>query len=211
MLRATLLAFALLAVPARADPPEQEPTAAPGSIAYGLIEAANAEGVFDIVHNGQVSVHHLASGLRCDFEREGGRITLFLDLPRGDNVACDEQNADRFTTTSATRYPEHRSLESTLAEAVAAIRQRYPDATAITPTTELYTQGLPEQRAAYFLTTLDGARYFSSIHVVQVGEWSIKQHFTEPAAADYDPGFSALLANMMFTQTLNQIISAQTP
>ena len=63
------LALALGTTPAFAQGTEEEPQAAPGSIAIGMIENADAIGIFDIVHNGQVSVRHLRSGLRCDFDR----------------------------------------------------------------------------------------------------------------------------------------------
>jgi hypothetical protein len=180
MLKQALFALALIATPAFADPPEEEITAAPGSIAYGMIEEANAEGVFDIVHNGQVSVRHLASGLRCDFDRDGdgSRIVLFQGLPRGDDVACDTQHETEFFTIYATRYPDGRNLAAVLNEAEAVIRNRFPGATPAPAAVNVSSEDLPEQRARHFLVDIDGRQHFTSVAVAQANGWTYKVRFT---------------------------------
>lgn len=180
MLKHALLALALLATPALADPPEGELAAAPGSIAYGMIENADAIGVFDIVHNGQVSVRHLASGMRCDFDRDGNgsRIVLFQGLPRGEDVACDTQYETEFFTLYATRYTDGRTLTYALDEAEAAIRNRFPDARPAPAAVDISTAGLPEQRARHFLVTINGRPHFTSVVIAQANGWTYKVRFT---------------------------------
>ncbi|MDZ4690074.1 hypothetical protein [Terricaulis sp.] len=209
MLRAALLAFALLAAPAFADPPEGELTAAPGSIATGMIEQADANGVFDIVHNGQVSVRHTASGLRCDFERDGagGRLALFPGLPRGDDVACDFDYDNFDVTLYASRYPGPPPLDGLLAGSAQAIRHVYPDARAVEPAYDVDTQGMPPHRAARFLLTKDGIRYFSSVHIAQVGEWTIKQRYSAPAETADAARQADLAASLMFQATLSELVT----
>lgn len=203
MLKHALFALALIASPAFADPPEEELTAAPGSIAYGMIEQANAEGVFDIVHNGQVSVRHLASGMRCDFERdgEGGQIILFAGLPRGDDVGCATESETEYFTLYATRYPEPRTLDNLLNEAEAAIRQRWPDATPYPASLSVDVDGLPEQRLRHFVATVNGRRHFTSVGVAQMNGWSYKVRYT--AAIENDSLMQyELMVGMMLSSLL---------
>lgn len=210
MIRHALLAFALIASPAFADPPEEELTAAPGSIAYGMIEEANAGGVFDIVHNGQVSVRHLASGLRCDFERdgEGGSIAIFPGLPRGEDVACDTQSATEFVTIYATRYPDGRGLADVLDGADAAIRNRFPDATPAPAAVTINSDALPEQRARHFLVTIDGQRYFTSVAAAQANGWTYKVRLTTLIEANADMMRYQLQAGLILTGILLELDEA---
>jgi hypothetical protein len=207
MLKHALFALALLASPAFADPPEEELTAAPGSIAYGMIEEANADGVFDIVHNGQVSVRHLASGLRCDFARDGNgsRIVLFSSLPRGEDVACDTQGETEFVTIYATRYPDGRNLAAVLNEAEAAIRNRFPGATPAPAAVTVSSQDLPEQRARHFLVDIAGRPHFTSVAVAQANGWTYKVRFTTLIEDDGDLMRYQLQAGLLLTGVLLEL------
>jgi hypothetical protein len=207
MLRYALFALALIAGPAFADPPEEELTAAPGSIAYGMIEEANADGVFDIVHNGQVSVRHLASGMRCDFEREGngGQIVLFPGLARGEDVACDTQQETEFVTLYATRYPDGRRLDDVLQEAEAAIRQRFPGATPAPATVIIQSDALPEQRARHFIVDVNGQRHFTSVAIAQVNGWTYKVRYTTLLESGADMMQYQLRAGLMLTGVLLEL------
>ncbi|MBK8543773.1 MAG: hypothetical protein IPL62_09560 [Caulobacteraceae bacterium] len=112
------LAFALSAPPAFAQGTEEEPQAAPGSIAIGMIEQVDGDGIFDLVHDGAVTVRHTRSGLICHFLRngDGGRLIIFnpptdpahsaeITIPRGDDVACEMEEGGAHIRYFATRYP----------------------------------------------------------------------------------------------------------
>jgi hypothetical protein len=185
MMRVLLCALALtLAAPAWAQ--EEEPTAAPGSIAIGMIENANADGVFDIIHNGQVSVRHLGSGLRCDFERDGagGRIVLYPGLPRGDDVACDYNDGREFITLYATRFPYRTTVEEQINGAIEAIRTRFPDAQGLPPSTPDAAGRTPPRRSSQFIVMRNGQRMYTYAGVAQVGDWIIKVRYSVFAADD---------------------------
>jgi hypothetical protein len=207
MLRTALLAFALLAAPAFADPPEGELTAAPGSIATGMIEQADAIGVFDIVHNGQVSVRHTASGLRCDFERqgEGGRIVIFPQLRRGDNVACDQQDGRVAVTLYATRYPQRTTIQEQIDIADGAILSRFADAAAHTQANEANTQSTVPAVHVRYIVTWNGERSFTRASVAIVGDWTIKMRYSAFAADDEAARQAEQAATLMFLQTLRDL------
>ncbi|MBN8608246.1 MAG: hypothetical protein J0L81_15110 [Caulobacterales bacterium] len=210
-MRSWLIAFALFATPVLADPPEGELRAAPGSIATGMIEAASADGVFEIVHNGQVSVRHLGSGMRCDFAHEGGRIVIFPTLARGDDVACDSQENGVYVTLYATRYPFASTAEEQASGAAAAIRQRFPDAQPAPITHRIESDTLPPHSTAQFLIMRDGVRQFTSVNVAMAGPWTIKLRYTAPARTDAEAQQAELAANLLFASTLTQIVAPPAP
>ena len=130
-------AFALCALPAFAQDTEEAPQAAPGSIAIGMIEQVNGEGIFDLVHDGGVTVRHTRSGLTCHFLRsgDGGRLIVFdppadpahpaeITIPRGDDVACEMVEGDTHVRYFATRYPFGSTLEEQINGVETAIRAR---------------------------------------------------------------------------------------
>ncbi|MBL8546722.1 MAG: hypothetical protein JNL81_09660 [Hyphomonadaceae bacterium] len=217
------LAFALCAAPAFAQGTEEEPQAAPGSIAIGMIEEANAIGIFDIVHNGQVSVRHLRSGLRCDFNRngDGGRIIIFAPpappvntpptaepaIPRGDDVACDMVESGVQLRYFATRYPFGSTLEEQIAAVETAIRRRNPNAAPYPgATTRAPEDGLPLRRSTRFIVTHDGARQFTRASVARIGDWIIKLRYTAPAPDDAAAAAADAHADLAFDAALRDII-----
>lgn len=212
------LALALSAAPAFAQGTEEEPQAAPGSIAIGMIENANAIGIFDIVHNGQVSVRHLGSGMRCDFNRngDGGQILIFasppasgseITIPRGDDVGCDMTEGDVHLRFFATRYPFGSTLEEQIAGVEAAIRRREPSATRYPGETVRSTDdGLPMRRTSRFIVTHDGARLFTSASVARIGDWIIKLRYTAPAPNDAAAAQADANAALAFDSTLREMI-----
>jgi hypothetical protein len=210
-LQACLLAFALVTTPALADPPEGELRAAPGSVAIGMIENADADGVFEIVHNGQVSVRHIGSGMRCDFAYDGGRIVIFPTLARGDDVACDSQENGVYITLYATRYPFASTAAEQAAGAEAAIRQRFPDAQPAPITHEIASDTLPPHSTAQFLVMRDGVRQFTSVNVAMAGPWTIKLRYTAPARTDAEAQQAEQAANLLFASTLSQIVAPPAP
>lgn len=212
------LALALGAAPAWAQGTEAEPQAAPGSIAIGMIEHAGATGIFDIVHNGQVSVRHLRSGLRCDFNREGsGRIIVFAPpaaapgeepaIPRGDDVACEMNEGSTHVRYFATRYPFGSTLEEQLNGVEAAILRRDPAAARYPGVTVRNAEnGLPMRRTARFIQTQNGARVFTSASVARVGDWILKLRYTAPAPDDAAAAAADERATLAFDSALREII-----
>lgn len=217
------LALALGTTPAFAQGTEEEPQAAPGSIAIGMIDNADAIGIFDIVHNGQVSVRHLRSGLRCDFDREGnGRLLIFAPppstagaapdttIPRGDDVACDMTEGPIHLRYFATRYPFGSTLEEQIAGVERAILRRDPAAApyrgALIRETE---DGLPLRRTTRFILTQNGTRLFTSASVARIGDWILKLRYTAPAADDAAAAQADANAALAFDAALRQIIDAR--
>ncbi|RZJ31833.1 MAG: hypothetical protein EON85_02730 [Brevundimonas sp.] len=130
------LAFASVAVaqdaPAPATP---EQVAAARTEADRIIAAAGAADLFtNITGNANPMVRHRGSGLICIFRNvpEIDRITIYPGGQRGDDVGCntvDPANGAE-TTVYATRYVPLPSEEAVLADAVRAIKQRFPSARA---------------------------------------------------------------------------------
>lgn len=208
-MRSLALALTLITTTAAfADPPEDEPTAAPGSIATGMIETANAEGVFDIVHNGHVSVRHLGSGLTCHFldSGDGSQLVLFPGLQRGEDVACDTNNGGEAYTLYATRYPLPTSAEEQIAGAEAAIRHRWPDARLYPSAMDVTVDGAPPSRTAEFIVMRDGVRSYTSAAVAIVNGWTIKLRYTAPAPDDDAARQAELIAGALFSSALTEIL-----
>jgi len=199
------LAFALSAAPAFAQGTEAEPQAAPGSIGYGIIENADAEGVFELVHDGRVTLRHIGSGLICRFQRdgEGGRIILYSGLPRGDDVACDMDEGGATTTLFATRFPFATSLDEQIAGAEQAIRNRFPSAVPYQGETRVSTD--TPNRTVQFFIARDGERYYTRASVAQVGPWTIKMRYSRRAADEAAAREGELASNLLFAATLREI------
>jgi hypothetical protein len=200
------LAFALLATPAFAQGTELDPRAAPGSVALGLIDNANAEGVFELVPDGHATVRHVGSGMVCRFTDDGAgaRIVVFPQLARGEDVACDSNAAGVAVTLYATRYPFETTLEDQLRGAEAAILQRFADAE---PTQIGLARSSAPQRASAFFVIRDGVRNFTSVHVARIGDWIIKQRYTVAAPDAAAATGAAEAARAAFEGVLSEISS----
>lgn len=208
------LAFVLAltcAAPAFAQGTEAEPQAAPASIAIGMIENADADGVFELVHDGRTTVRHIGSGLICRFENDGagGRLILYPNnLPRGDDIACEWREGGDITLLYATRYPFNSTLQEQIAGAEAAIRARTPDASPYPGATETGTDdGLPLRRSTRFIATRDGERMFMRASVARVGSWIIKLRYNARAPDDAAAARADQLADALFDGALREIIN----
>ncbi len=204
------LAFAF-AGPAFAQGTEEEPRAAPASIAIGMIENAQADGVFELVHDGNTTVRHVGSGLICHFENDGrgGRLIVYPnDLPRGDDVACEWRDGSEVTLIYATRYPFNSTLQEQIAGAEAAIRQRVPDASPYPGQVESGTaDGLPLRRSTRFIATRNGERLFMRASVARIGSWIIKLRYNARAPDDAAAARADQLADALFDGALSEIIN----
>lgn len=208
--RRTLGALALwVALAGPVWPQDIEPAAAPGSIAIGLIENADAEGVFEIVHNGQVSVRHPRSGLVCHFLRDGAgaRLVLFPGLPRGEDVACDTTDGRESVTLYATRFPGPTTLQEQIAGAENALRTRFPDAEAYTPALATDEAGPPSRTIEFIVARQDGARMYTRACVSIISGWVIKMRYTylAPDAASARSG--ERMSSALWTSTLAEVMT----
>lgn len=215
-------AFALIAAPAWAQGTEANPQAAPGSIAIGLIEHADAEGIFELVHDGQVTIRHTRSGMICHFLRDGSgaRLIVFAPpatttpvsaeptIPRGDDVACDTNEGGVQIRMFATRYPFGSTLEEQITGVEAAIRRRDPRAQRFDGETVRNTEdGLPIRRSTRFIVTHDGVRTFTRASVARIGDWILKLRYSAPAADDAAATQADHAADLIFDGALGEIIN----
>lgn len=211
------LAFALAAGPVWAQGTDAEPQAAPGSIAIGMIEQADAEDIFELVHNGQVTLRHTRSGLVCHFARngEGGRLIVFAPqadpaaaMPRGDDVACEVSEGGGQVRYYATRYPFGSTLDEQIAGAEAAIRRRYANAVVFPGESARGTEdGLPLRRSTRFIVMHDGTRLLMRASVARIGDWILKLRYTAPAPDDAAAHAADTLADGLFDGALDEIIN----
>lgn len=215
-------AFALIAAPAWAQGTEASPEAAPGSIAIGLIEHAQADGIFEPVQDGQVTVRHTRSGMVCHFMRDGSgaRLIVFApppsatpinaepNIPRGDDVGCDTTQAGAQIRLFATRYPFGSTLEEQITGVETAIRRRDPQAERYPGETLRNTEdGLPTRRTTRFIVTHDGVRTFTRASVARVGDWILKLRYSAPAADDAAAAQADHTADLVFDGALGEIIN----
>lgn len=216
------LAFALSAAPAFAQGTEEEPQAAPGSIAIGMIEQVDGDGIFDLVHDGGVTVRHTRSGLTCHFLRngDGGRLLIFTPqvdpahpteapaIPRGDDVACEMVQGGVHVRYFATRYPFGSTLDEQIAGVEAAIRRRSPDAARYPGEAARNTDdGLPLRRTTRFIITQDGARTYTRASVARIGDWILKLRYSAPAPTDAAAAQADAAADLLFDGALSEIVN----
>lgn len=216
------IALALSAAPAFAQGTEEEPQAAPGSIAIGMIEQVDGDGIFDLVHDGGVTVRHTRSGLTCHFLRngDGGRLLIFTPqvdparpteapaIPRGDDVACEMVENGTHARYFATRYPFGSTLEEQITGVEAAIRRRNADAVRYPgETTRNTDDGLPLRRTTRFIVTQDGVRTYTRASVARIGDWILKLRYSAPAPDDAAAAQADATADSLFDGALDEIIN----
>lgn len=209
MIERLTLVLALLVAPVavaqatpEASPAPPQQIAQARALADRLIEEAGARGIFvNKTEDAVATVLHPASGMRCYFDGVDDRIVVFPQqsdaVPRGDDVGCIVRHEDLSidTTTYATRYRPLPSEEAVLADAVSAIRNRWPDATpfdGILASTTAGGFGTPKQ-AAFKITTPEGPM-LTLVVVAHVGDWGYKVRATGPFA---DPMLVSVTAGML--------------
>ncbi|MEQ1489279.1 MAG: hypothetical protein ABL932_01900 [Terricaulis sp.] len=216
------LALAFSASSAFAQGTEEEPQAAPGSIAIGMIEQVDGDGIFDLVHDGGVTVRHTRSGLTCHFLRngDGGRLLIFTPQPdpthpadalaiaRGDDVACEMAEGGTLARYFATRYPFGSTLEEQITGVEAAIRRRSPNAARYPGATTRETDdGLPLRRTTRFIIVQDGVRTYTRASVARIGDWILKLRYSAPAPDDAAAAQADYMADGLFDGALSEIIN----
>lgn len=165
-----------------------------------LIASTGSPEMFENVSsNGMAKVRHIASGLVCVFIPGAENNTLMVfpgdDLPLGDDVGCNADIGPAYLTYYATRYGPGYSARDSVNDAVAAIRDRFPDArpyegmvASVSP-----PEGVTETAfAALLVGPQDNVRYTHAL-TAKVGEWIFKQRMT----GDGEEG--SIMANQVVT------------
>ncbi len=170
-------------------PPTPEQVAEARATADRLIREAGAETIFVNKTDGAVpEVEHVASGMRCLFNSNAhDRIQIFPvqndSVPRGDDVGCvtREEELRIDTTLYATRYRPLPSEAVALADAVRAIRARWPDAAPFEDgLVSLSSDSIePPLGAAFKVTTPDGPMLTLAL-VDHLNGWAFKVRATGP-------------------------------
>lgn len=180
--------------------------------ALEIIGAAHAEGIFVPEDNERVSVlRHVSSGMRCLFPvGSPGRAVIVpsesLGIPRGDDVACEQNVGLGIVTLYATRYPRRPTLDNAMQGAVAAMLVRYPDARE-TPLSDIERfpapegRNIPESRTAAFTVRDGDQQLFTRISVYVANDWEYKMRFTSEIAR------ANVMADMMWMATLSDLVS----
>lgn len=215
-MRRVVLALALslaTAAPSFAQQSEASPSA--DALANGLIDNADAEGVFEPLAGGgrMIAVRHIRSGLVCRMDpRSANRLVIFPRAARGEDVACDTTDGRETITLYATRFTIDASLDDQLAASVTAIRQRFPDARPYAATIEIPSDTLPPFRNAEFLATRDdGARMYTRVSIAMIGEWAVKLRYTALAPNDEAARQAELAASTTWSAVLAEIAPPPRP
>jgi hypothetical protein len=204
------LAFALVAAPAVADPPEGELRAASGSLGLELIAAAHGDGVFELEPSGPrtILIRHTRSGLLCRFGAEdANRLVIFPQAARGEDVACETERDGASIRLFATRYSFATSLDEQARGAGGVIERLYAGAQPFRVAQPVSANGLPPHRTVAYLVERGGVRSFTSASIAQIGDWVFKLRYTAPAADADAARAAAADAEGAFTETLQQIVA----
>lgn len=161
---------------------QDDPSAAARAEAEAIIAAAGVEGVFENVTADSVpAVRHVSSGLICRFTpgEETNRIVVHpaMDLlAEGDNVGCDTRAQAMHVSVHAARYAAVFPAEHVLNDAVAAIRNRWPDAMAHEGGFPLLTAPTRDEPPLHAVFTAENDRgpFVTFVLVQHQGEWSYR-------------------------------------
>ena len=173
---------------AEAKPATAAEIAEARSRADAIIAAAEAGEFFEnITTTAAPAVRHKASGMTCSFG-DDPRDSVHIyptgpgRVPRGEDVSCSVRMMEAEHTTYATRYPDGHSARDDLGIAVAAVRQRWPDAHAHEGPIPVATrQGGPEVLAAAYDIKLNDRPMLTLILTAKAGDWNFKHRATGPA------------------------------
>lgn len=172
--------------------------------ARAIIERAELTDVFEAVEGDTITTRHPASGLTCNFYPGDRRaeVAIFAGLPRGEDVACVRDVENQSTTLYATRYPSPMTPRQALADAVAAIQHRFPDARPSPPSLTMTTEGMPQTHVANYFINVRGERWVTMALVAQSGAWMYKLRFSAQARDEQELMRAELEANAMFAAAM---------
>lgn len=151
--------------------------------ARAFIDSEGVGDVFEGVEDENIKIRHRASGLTCHYygEETTRRLLIFDGLARGDDVGCASEREHQAITLYATRYSPAVSLQGAMADADAAIRNRFTDARPTPALLSMSSEGLPEVHAQHYVITLRDEQWLTSVFLAQSGDWIIKLRFTQRA------------------------------
>jgi hypothetical protein len=121
--------------------------------------------------------------------QRGDRILVFnqgAGIARSDDVGCNKTMGDVFLTHYATRYTEAVTAKDALADAAAAIKQRWPEARwyegqiAEVSTERPGRPPLPQTWLAHYVVEVNGADQYTSARTADHDGWIFKQRATVP-------------------------------
>jgi hypothetical protein len=210
MIAALALTAALLVAPAapvdgKAPPATPQQIASARAKADAIIQRAEAVGIFEnITADATPTVRHRLSGMTCAFSGDDhDYIRIFpmstSAIPRGEDVGCGMRMAGSEHSIYATRYPDGHSARDDLNAAIAALRQRLPDAQPHSgPIPVASRQGGPEVLMAAYDIKIEDTPKLTLILVAKSEDWNFKHRATGPA----DEGGMALMAGIVFVMSL---------
>jgi hypothetical protein len=179
-----------------------------GQPAQALLETHGVADLFEVLESDHIKVRHTASRLTCHFYGGETRITImtFEGSPRGDDVGCNAESDEQHSITLyATRYTPPITIEQSLADAEAGIRNRFSDARPTPTLLTMASEGLPASIARHFLISVQGEQWITSAIVAQSGEWIIKLRYSAPAPDNDGLMRGQLEAGAIFTLALMDI------
>jgi hypothetical protein len=127
-------------------------------------------------------VVHIQSGLKCGPGVEPIALVGLYIAPigaPGDDVGCDWRGGDAKISAFVTRLGATRIADYTR-DAIAALKQRYPDAGEPVPVFAVGNPALGKPTVAAFPITLQGRPYITSICVAEERGWAVKVRATYP-------------------------------
>ena len=190
------------AAPAAAQTPtlpeaSAEQLAAASAEADALISSTGAPEMFaNVSRDGMVKVLHKASGLVCSYAPGAPNNSLVVypgGRQRGDDVGCNADVGPAFITYYATRYGPGYSAADSARDALAAIRNRFPDARPYQGGSARVEppEGAGELELVAVLIGPEDAPRYSHALTAKVGEWIFKQRLTGEGTED------AVMANQI--------------
>lgn len=197
---------------------QSEPPAAPtysaeqvAARANDILSAAAAADLFSHEpHVRAILLRHTRSGMLCRFAyRQNGTVSIVpsesLGIPRGDDVACNEDTELGSFTLYATRRPEN--VDEALAGAIAAIRARF---TRVREVDLARIESIPDERMrvaavdarhAAFTVRMDGRDMFTRVSIFSANGWVYKLRFTSPEQRHN------ILAEILWRAMINDIVA----
>lgn len=190
-----------------------EATASVGALGLELINAGNAEGVFEALPSEQlIVVRHGRSGLTCRLNPENtNRLVIFPQSARGEDVACDSTDGRESVTLYATRFSFEASLDELMQGATAAVHHRFPDARELPASVQLANAGLPAQLTRQFLATRpeDGAQLYTRASVAFVGQWAIKLRYSVVAPTAEAARQGEVTSGLIWSSALSELMQTR--
>lgn len=129
------------------------------------------------------AVLHRASGMTCGFipnARSNG-IKIYEISERAEDISCSLFVDGASITQYAYRYTPPADPEQQTHEAIAAIRERFPDLKAYEgQVVNLSVEGFerPRTYVSRAVVSIDGVDHLTKVMVSQIGEWTLKQRMT---------------------------------